>query len=469
MRQPQKSRKLFLISGIVLLACIIIAVAAVQLGPYLTPIILGVRPAGSVSSALPPDPAPLTLSGEPLEGVDIVLPPHVVDPLRLPASDGVSITGSSSPAQGTAYLISIEEQELSELIRRELLPAEPFAGRFRDLRVDLESGGLVVYGEFNFGFYWQRIGLLLRQEDRTLRIAGIVSKGTLCTLPEKGPLAELLPQVEASINQGLTNLNFAGPLAGSASLQEIRLHSDRIELLARTSTGGLADSDWHIVAQGVEVRQIDPTIGQSTERLTVVRIDPVNVRFRVRYDAQQPRSLVQWGTDLQPLLVVNGGYFTPENQPLGLLISDGQASGTTYGDFAGMLAVDAAGTVSVRWLRDHPYDPAEPLQQALQSFPILVKPGGEVGFPADADDGQVARRTVVAQDRSGRILFIVASRGFTTLHDLAVFLTESDLDIHIALNLDGGGSTGLWLNGGDTRLVVDSFTPVPAVITVEEK
>ena len=120
---------------------------------------------------------------------------------------------------------------------------------------------------------------------------------------------------------------------------------------------------------------------------------------------------------------------------------------------------------SVRWLRVSPYDPRERLREAVQSFPLLVKPGGVMGFPADADAGQTTRRTVVAQDRDGRILFLVAPNGHLGLHALAVWLVESDLGVDIALNLDGGPSSGLWVTDGPQ---IDSLLPVPAVIVVTE-
>ncbi|MFQ5419744.1 MAG: phosphodiester glycosidase family protein, partial [Anaerolineae bacterium] len=108
-----------------------------------------------------------------------------------------------------------------------------------------------------------------------------------------------------------------------------------------------------------------------------------------------------------------------------------------------------------------PYDANEPLQYALQSFPMLVKPGGKLGFPDE--DGQPSRRTVIAQDRDGRFLFIIAPWGKFTLHQLSAFLVNSDLDLDIALNLDGGSSSGLlWADNQG----VQAMTAVPAVIAV---
>ncbi|MGD9001350.1 MAG: phosphodiester glycosidase family protein, partial [Anaerolineae bacterium] len=80
-----------------------------------------------------------------------------------------------------------------------------------------------------------------------------------------------------------------------------------------------------------------------------------------------------------------------------------------------------------------------------------------------------ARRTVVAEDRNGNILLIIAPRGYLSLHAVAVYLARSDLAVDVALNLDGGGSTGLWLATREARLDIDSYTPVPAVIAVERR
>ncbi len=88
-----------------------------------------------------------------------------------------------------------------------------------------------------------------------------------------------------------------------------------------------------------------------------------------------------------------------------------------------------------------------------------------MGFPPDADQGQRSQRTVVGQDTAGRIIFLASPAPRFSLHELAVWLTESDLALDIALNLDGGHSTGLWLQGRDEQ--IDSLETLPAVIVVE--
>jgi uncharacterized protein YigE (DUF2233 family) len=229
-----------------------------------------------------------------------------------------------------------------------------------------------------------------------------------------------------------------------------------------------ADTGWLVPRPGVEIRQVRVTAGEFSERLLLVRLDPEAFRFQVLYTPGSAQRVSEWSavSGADALLVVNGGYFTPENTVTGLLVTDGRVYGSPYGDFAGMFAVLPGGRVQIRWLARQPYDPTEMLVHAVQSFPVLVKPGGVMGFPADADDGRPARRTVVSQDREGRLVFVVAPRGYLSLHEMAHWLVESDLGVNVALNLDGGYSTGLVLAAGRTRVEIDSLVPVPSVIVV---
>ncbi len=229
------------------------------------------------------------------------------------------------------------------------------------------------------------------------------------------------------------------------------------------------DTGWQPVVAGLERRELSAPTSYGQEAVTVVRLEPARFDLQVRYTPGLAKPLSGWAVSTKALLVVNAGYFTPEKFVTALTVSEGLAYGTPLGDYAGMLAVTPEGWATVRWLRAWPYDPAEPLTAAVQSFPVLVKPGGIMGFPADADEGLPARRTVVAQDGSGRLLFIVGAGGRFSLHELAVWLTESDLDVDIALNLDGGSSTGLWLRSPAHPVRIESFGELPAVITVEER
>jgi hypothetical protein len=230
------------------------------------------------------------------------------------------------------------------------------------------------------------------------------------------------------------------------------------------------DSGWESLQSGLERRSItlQDAAADPVEDITILRIDPDFFLFDVAFDPQG-KELEAWQAETGAEAVVNGGYFRREQGafvPDGLIVVSGKAFGESYGDYAGMLAVRDAGP-ELRRLKDEPYDPREPLRAGLQSFPILIEPGGRAGFPEAGDDHIAARRTVVGQDGRGRIVFLAASRGYFTLRGLSLFLESSDLGLDIALNLDGGPSSGLLV--AEPRFLLPAESILPIVILISPK
>ncbi len=225
----------------------------------------------------------------------------------------------------------------------------------------------------------------------------------------------------------------------------------------------IPDTGWEAMHPGFERRIVHlfDEDGRTLEQLYILRIDPNLYEFKVDYRPGAPQMLPDWLTQTGALAVVNGGFFTEEFLATGLIVVDGQVSGTSYGDFAGMFAV-TNGMPDVRWLGERPYSPTEPIQYALQSFPILVKPGGGAGYTED--DGRPNRRTVIGMDRNGRIIIIVTPWGYFSLYSLSQYLLQSDLNLDIALNLDGGTSSGVLLANPDEQ--ISGYVPVPSVISI---
>lgn len=229
----------------------------------------------------------------------------------------------------------------------------------------------------------------------------------------------------------------------------------------------IPDTGWSSLGPGLERRLIRIYDDQNGlfESLYIWRLDQKSFRVDVGFD-ERPKTLEAWQKETNAAIVLNGGYFSIENEryfPDGLTIIHGKAFGRSFEGFGGMLAINEY-RAELRWLVESPYNPFEPLQAALQSFPMLVKPGGQLGFGPEREDQARARRTVIAQDQDGRILFIVAPQGYFTLHQLSVYLTESDLDLDIAVNLDGGGSTGILV--ANPREIIPSKVLLPFVILV---
>lgn len=228
------------------------------------------------------------------------------------------------------------------------------------------------------------------------------------------------------------------------------------------------DSGWQRDGSDLELRHLQIERADSTRvPLVVVRLQPSSFSMRVAYDPDSPRLLRNWLLTNPATLTFNGGFFLESYQPVGLIVSDGQALGESYTGFGGMLALHSDGNLSLRALRDQPYEQGEDITQAIQSFPMLVFPGGV--YADFEDNGNKARRTALAFDQDGRLLIIVAPGHDLSLRELADWLLSSDLRIDRALNLDGGPSTGLFLKSAALNEQIDSLGLLPIVLFFNRK
>lgn len=223
-----------------------------------------------------------------------------------------------------------------------------------------------------------------------------------------------------------------------------------------------ADTGWQAAAPGVEQRRLQVLVADRETSVSVARLDPRQVRFSVGYAPDAPRSLTEWTRASGALVAINGGFFDEAGHSVALLVHDGQAIGASYRGRGGMFAVSPTGAVALRSLADAPYEPAEPLAEALQGWPMLVTP--EAGAVYDHEDGVRARRSALAIDRDGRVLFIAVPAPAFTLRELAVWLVSSDLEVSAAVNLDGGASTGLIVQSARAPVGIEPFVPLPIVL-----
>ena len=233
---------------------------------------------------------------------------------------------------------------------------------------------------------------------------------------------------------------------------------------ARTPTPTV-DTGWETLASGLERRFYRPGGEYPLTQFIALRIDPAYYTFRAHYRPNEPLSLAGWRDMLpDPIAFINGNFFDTQGNALGLVVADGVAYGQAYQGMGGMLQVQNGG-VRVRSTILEPYA-GEPLEQAVQAFPMLMT-NGQASF-ANTQGDRISRRTVVGQDIYGRIVLIATtSLVGMRLVDLSNYLASTDLQLVNAVNLDGGGSTLLSLNiPGQTPYDVLSLDPVPTVLAV---
>jgi uncharacterized protein YigE (DUF2233 family) len=226
--------------------------------------------------------------------------------------------------------------------------------------------------------------------------------------------------------------------------------------------GEPADTGWRQAAPGVELRRMLAPAGDATAPVSVARLDPAQVRLQVGYAPDRPLALSAWASGSGAVAAINGGFFDAAGRSVALLVHGGEPIGESYVGRGGMFAVTPEGAVWLRGLADAPYDPAEPVAEGLQGWPMLVRPGGEVAYTYE--DGARERRSALALDAEGRVLLVAAPTPALTLRELAEWLAAADLGVVTAMNLDGGSSTGLLVQSDTAPEQIASFAPLPIVL-----
>jgi len=227
---------------------------------------------------------------------------------------------------------------------------------------------------------------------------------------------------------------------------------------------------WQTLRAGVSQTYLAaPTPG--TEALSYVyalRIDPAQMVFQVHYDRREPHMVDEWQALTRAPILFNGGFFSGEGTPVGRIISDGTLYGAplNYGErtigVAGLFTV-LEDEVQIHVLGRGNYNPrGMRFDQAVESYPILLLPGGQPTYLTET--GERARRTVIALDTQGRVVVLLSDLPIFSLYELSHWLAASGLNLEVALNLDGGRSSGLIATLPGGGVFIPSYVPLPVVI-----
>ena len=218
--------------------------------------------------------------------------------------------------------------------------------------------------------------------------------------------------------------------------------------------------------------------------VAALRLDPARVRLRVRHYSIMPEgrplNIVEWQRRTRSLAVFNAGQYYEDFSYMGLLVCDGRVVSKTLhrGYQAALVAAPDSGGPAARVLdlAHEPLDPDHPgWREVAQSFMLLDRTGAVRIRKSD----RIANRTVVAEDRRGRLLVITSEGGYT-LSDFAELLRATPLEISHAMCMDGGyeaellvstesfhyASFGRWESDRDAADSPGAMTPLPAVVTV---
>jgi len=145
---------------------------------------------------------------------------------------------------------------------------------------------------------------------------------------------------------------------------------------------------------------------------------------------------------------VNGGFFTPQFTPMGLMIADGKPTGAWQSNKLLTGAVVVRHSPQLLWNAE--VRESRSARDLIQAGPRLVDSGRPV---ASLERSKHVPRTFIATDGSHRWIFGLARH--TSLGELAEILATPVLlpgfKIHRALNLDGGRSSAIYYRTADGR------------------
>ena len=198
---------------------------------------------------------------------------------------------------------------------------------------------------------------------------------------------------------------------------------------------------------GIEHRRIrlTDTVTSDEATLELALFSPKFARLRVVDNPNGEAELAAIMRRLRGIAGVNGGYFDPQNTPVGLLLSDAKLIAPLRKArlLSGVLVVAKD---RVELLRSGEYSVRKNATAALQCGPFLVDAGKAV---VGLNDTKPARRTLVLT--SGPEYVALGFCSPVTLAQLGEILATPrlapDLKVQRALNLDGGSSSAFWFAG----------------------
>jgi hypothetical protein len=147
------------------------------------------------------------------------------------------------------------------------------------------------------------------------------------------------------------------------------------------------------------------------------------------------------------LAAVNGGFFTPEGEPLGWVIAGGKRAGAWNSASSlgsGLWHADAAGRSAISRRENLSRAVADSMHELLQAGPMLVENGRAVN---GLDANKASARTMILWDGGTR--WWIGRSSPASLALVAVALSSEEITgwkVRHALNLDGGRSSELWVS-----------------------
>ena len=215
------------------------------------------------------------------------------------------------------------------------------------------------------------------------------------------------------------------------------------------SPAARADDTWTTPFPGV--RRLRRVGGNQHINALVINLCTPGVSARVTARSERARTVPSFGALVGAQVAVNGGFYNTSDLSMtdGFVLHDGVSWGGTD---HGYVAPAAFGANRVELIAHEVVaGPAAWMREAVSGHPTLIHDGAVRNNSGDTSLCPRNPRTALglSADRRTLILAVVDGRASTrvgmTCNELASLMRE--LGSHWAVNLDGGGSSTMWLSG----------------------
>ena len=216
----------------------------------------------------------------------------------------------------------------------------------------------------------------------------------------------------------------------------------------------LARAQWQSVGPGVDYQEFR----RDDIDVHVTRIDLSSDKIAVitSRESEKGTRVSDFGRKNKALAAINGDYFDDRFHPIGTTVGPcGAWEDVLHSKREGLVAVGDGNAVITRQSDTDPSAPAPDwAAAAISGWPALIvdcDPLPARKLPgSDAFTRAAHPRTAVGLSRDGRTMYFVVADGRRTgvpgltLAQLAKFMAQ-ELDACSAINLDGGGSSAMWV------------------------
>lgn len=226
---------------------------------------------------------------------------------------------------------------------------------------------------------------------------------------------------------------------------------------------------WVNVAPGIEYARLGDFPNFPGGYLHAFRIKLSLNQLKIALLKKQDQSITDIPAVLaasNAVLATNGGFFTPELTPLGLLISQNQELNPMKATAWWGVFYIKNGQAHIASQRDFVVSPD--IEFAIQAGPRLIVKGVIPDFNPKID-----YRTAMGITPDGDVVLLATENLLLSTTDLATIMRnkteEGGLGCVDAINFDGGHSTQLYTRLQNFELQVPSFTAVANAVLVSPK